>query len=93
MVHLLVEGGPAVAGAFHRAGLVDHYAVYLAPALFGGDDAKPLMSGPGAATIADLWRGRLVDVTRLGDDVRLDIEPDPARRPADPSRQPLEALT
>jgi diaminohydroxyphosphoribosylaminopyrimidine deaminase / 5-amino-6-(5-phosphoribosylamino)uracil reductase len=93
VLHLMVEGGPSVAGAFHRAGLVDRYVVYLAPALFGGDDARPLMSGPGAPTIADLWRGRLVAATRLGDDVRLDIEPDPTSRPADPSRQPMEAHT
>jgi diaminohydroxyphosphoribosylaminopyrimidine deaminase / 5-amino-6-(5-phosphoribosylamino)uracil reductase len=93
VLHLMVEGGPSVAGAFHRAGLVDRYVVYLAPALFGGDDARPLMSGPGAPTIADLWRGSLVAVTRLGDDVRLDIEPDPTSRPVDPSRQPMEANT
>jgi len=93
VLHLMVEGGPSVAGAFHRAGLVDRYVVYLAPALFGGDDARPLMSGPGAPTIADLWRGSLVAVTRLGDDVRLDIEPEPTSRPADSSRQPMEANT
>ena len=85
VVHLLVEGGPMVAGEFHRSGLVDRYVVYLAPALFGGDDARPLMSGPGAPTIDDLWRGKLVDVTRLGDDVRLDIVPEPGHRPAEPS--------
>lgn len=93
VLHLLVEGGPMVAGAFHRAGLVDRYVVYLAPALFGGDDARPLMSGRGAPTIDDVWRGRLVDLIRLGDDVRLDLVPDPAHRSSVPSRQPLEALT
>jgi diaminohydroxyphosphoribosylaminopyrimidine deaminase / 5-amino-6-(5-phosphoribosylamino)uracil reductase len=91
VLHLLVEGGPTVAGAFHRAGLVDRYVVYLAPALFGGDDARPLMSGQGAATIDDVWRGRLVAMARLGDDVRLDLEPRAERRPTAPSRQPLEA--
>lgn len=75
VVQLLVEGGAGVAGAFHRAGLVDHYVVYLAPALFGGDDGRPLFAGPGAATIGDVWRGRLDRVTRLGDDVRLDLGP------------------
>ena len=56
-------------------GLVDRYVVYLAPALAGGDDGRPLLAGPGAATIADVWRGRIVDVTRLGDDLRIDLEP------------------
>jgi diaminohydroxyphosphoribosylaminopyrimidine deaminase / 5-amino-6-(5-phosphoribosylamino)uracil reductase len=75
VLQLLVEGGPTVAGAFHRAGLVDHYVIYLAPALFGGDDARPLMTGPGASTIEDLWRGRLLGVERLGDDLRIDLAP------------------
>jgi diaminohydroxyphosphoribosylaminopyrimidine deaminase/5-amino-6-(5-phosphoribosylamino)uracil reductase len=74
VLQLLVEGGPTVAGAFHRAGLVDRYVLYLAPALLGGDDARPLLAGPAAATIADAWRGRLVDVTRLGGDLRVTLE-------------------
>jgi diaminohydroxyphosphoribosylaminopyrimidine deaminase/5-amino-6-(5-phosphoribosylamino)uracil reductase len=74
VVQALVEGGATVAHAFHRAGLVDRYVVYLAPALFGGDDATGLFAGPGAATIADLWRGRIVATDRLGDDLRIDLE-------------------
>ncbi len=73
VLQLLVEGGATVAHAFHHAGLVDRYVVYLAPALFGGDDASGLFAGPGVATMADLWRGRTVSVTRLGDDVRIDL--------------------
>lgn len=75
VLQVLVEGGAQVAHAFHVAGLVDRYVVYLAPALFGGDDARPLFDGPGAPTIADVWRGRLVSVTRLGDDLRVDLAP------------------
>ena len=75
VVQVLVEGGPTVAGAFHRAGLVDRYVVYVAPALMGGDDGRPLLAGPGAATIADAWRGRITSATRLGDDLRIDLEP------------------
>jgi diaminohydroxyphosphoribosylaminopyrimidine deaminase/5-amino-6-(5-phosphoribosylamino)uracil reductase len=73
VLQVLVEGGPTVAGAFHRAGLVDRYVVYLAPALFGGDDARPLFAGPGGPTIDDLWRGEIVEVTRLGPDLRVDL--------------------
>src|SRR3989442_1536842 len=58
VVQVLVEGGPTVAGAFHRAGLVDRYVVYVAPALMGGDDAPPLLAGPGAAATPDAGRGR-----------------------------------
>ncbi len=72
VLQALVEGGATVAGEFHRAGLVDRYVLYLAPALFGGDDGRPLLSGPGAPTIDDVWRGRIVSVERLGDDLRLE---------------------
>jgi diaminohydroxyphosphoribosylaminopyrimidine deaminase / 5-amino-6-(5-phosphoribosylamino)uracil reductase len=75
VVQAMVEGGATVAAAFHRAGLVDRYVVYIAPALFGGDDARGLFTGPGAATIDDLWRGRLVAVDRIGEDLRLEMEP------------------
>ena len=73
VVQLLVEGGPTVAHQFHRAGLVDRYVLYLAPALFGGDDAKPAFSGPAAAGIGDLWRGRVVSVQQLGPDLRVEL--------------------
>jgi diaminohydroxyphosphoribosylaminopyrimidine deaminase/5-amino-6-(5-phosphoribosylamino)uracil reductase len=73
VVQLLVEGGASVAAAFHRAGLVDRYVLYLAPALFGGDDARGLFSGAGAPTMGELWRGRIVDVDRLGSDLRVEL--------------------
>ena len=75
VVQAMVEGGATVAGAFHREGLVDRYVLYLAPALFGGDDGKPLMAGAGAATIDDVWRGRITNVEHLGDDLKVELEP------------------
>ena len=82
VLQLLVEGGAHVAHAFHNQGLVDRYVWYLAPAFLGGDDGFPVFAGPGVPTMAQAWRGRLVAVGRFGDDVRIDVEPDPARRPA-----------
>jgi diaminohydroxyphosphoribosylaminopyrimidine deaminase/5-amino-6-(5-phosphoribosylamino)uracil reductase len=75
VLQALVEGGATVAGDFHRSGLVDQYVVYVAPAIFGGDDARPMFAGPGAPTIADVWRGTITGVTQLGGDVRLDVLP------------------
>ncbi len=75
VLQAMVEGGATVAGDFHRAGLVDRYVLYLAPALFGGDDARPLFAGSGAPTVTDLWRGRIVSVERLGDDLRVECSP------------------
>jgi diaminohydroxyphosphoribosylaminopyrimidine deaminase/5-amino-6-(5-phosphoribosylamino)uracil reductase len=73
VLQLLVEGGSRVAHAFHGSGLVDRYVLYLAPALFGGDDARPVFAGPGAPDIDDLWRGTMVSVTSLGGDLRVEL--------------------
>ncbi len=73
VLQLLVEGGARVAHGFHSAGLVDRYVLYLAPALFGGDDAQPLFSGPGAATMKDLWRGSVRSLTSLEGDLRVEL--------------------
>ncbi len=77
VLQLLVEGGAQVAHDFHAAGLVDRYVFYVAPALFGGSDAVAAFSGAGAPTIAQLWRGRLVELRQLGDDVRIELVPTP----------------
>jgi len=75
VLQVLVEGGARVAHAFHAGRMVDRYVVYLAPALFGGDDAVPMFAGPGAPSIDGVWRGRLVSVTRLGEDLRVEMAP------------------
>ena len=74
VLSVLVEGGATVAHDFHRAGLVDRYVLYLAPALMGGDDGAPMFRGAGAPTLGDVWRGRIVDVRRLGEDLRVEVE-------------------
>ena len=74
-MQLLVEGGSGVAGEFHRAGLVDRYVVYLAPALFGGEDAKGLFGGQGVFDISELWRGGFSSVERVGADLRIELVP------------------
>lgn len=73
VLQVLVEGGARVAGEIHRAGLVDQYVVYLAPALAGGDDGGALFGGAGVATISELWRGRFVGVRPVGADLRVDL--------------------
>ena len=73
VLQLLVEGGASVAHAFHAAGLVDRYVLYLAPVLFGGDDGRPIFAGPGAGTIGDVWKGRIVSIEQLGEDLRVEV--------------------
>ena len=83
VLQLLVEGGATVAAAFHREGLVDRYVCYVAPAFLGGDDGRPLFAGPGAPSMSQAWRGRLVSVRAVGPDLRIDLEP--ARELGDPA--------
>ncbi len=69
----LVEGGAQLAGALLDADLVDRLVTYVAPTILGRN-GRPSFDIAGPATIADAPRLRLVDVTRLGNDVRLDYE-------------------
>jgi diaminohydroxyphosphoribosylaminopyrimidine deaminase/5-amino-6-(5-phosphoribosylamino)uracil reductase len=73
VLQALVEGGAQLAGALLDAGLVDRLVTYVAPTILGRD-GRPSLGIAGPATIADAQRMRLVDVTRFGDDVRLDYE-------------------
>ena len=70
---VLLEGGPTLAAAFLRAGLVDEALVHLAPTLFG---AGPSLVGDlGIPTIADALTLTVADVTLLGGDVQVRLRP------------------
>ena len=73
VVHVLLEGGPSLAAAFLRAGLVDAVRAYVAPALLGA--GAPAVGDLGITGIDGAARLQLLDVTRVGDDVRLDLRP------------------
>lgn len=71
--HVLVEGGPTVAGAFVAAGLVDRVVGYLAPALLGA--GPPALGDAGLPTLAAARRLRFDDVVRVGPDLRWTARP------------------
>jgi diaminohydroxyphosphoribosylaminopyrimidine deaminase/5-amino-6-(5-phosphoribosylamino)uracil reductase len=71
---LFLEGGPTLAGSFLAEGLIDRVIAYVAPVLIGGG-GKAALEGPGAPSIGDARRFRLVEVTRIGPDVRMVAEP------------------
>jgi diaminohydroxyphosphoribosylaminopyrimidine deaminase/5-amino-6-(5-phosphoribosylamino)uracil reductase len=68
---LLLEGGPKLAGAFLRAGLIDKLLLFVAPKLVGGDDAPSLFTGPGASYLAAAIPVGELEVERIGDDLLL----------------------
>jgi diaminohydroxyphosphoribosylaminopyrimidine deaminase/5-amino-6-(5-phosphoribosylamino)uracil reductase len=71
---LFLEGGPTLAGSFLAEGLIDRVIAYIAPVLIGGG-GKAALEGPGAPSIADASRFRLLEVDPIGPDVRLTAEP------------------
>ncbi|MDQ6648663.1 MAG: bifunctional diaminohydroxyphosphoribosylaminopyrimidine deaminase/5-amino-6-(5-phosphoribosylamino)uracil reductase RibD [Actinomycetota bacterium] len=75
VVHLLLEGGPTLAGSFAAAGLVDRVVGYLAPVLLGSG-RFPALTGAGLAVIGDAVRLRLDEVVRIGPDLRLTARPE-----------------
>jgi diaminohydroxyphosphoribosylaminopyrimidine deaminase/5-amino-6-(5-phosphoribosylamino)uracil reductase len=73
MCHVLVEAGPTLAATFVERGLVDRLILYVAPKIIGGD--APGLFASGAKTLADAWEMDIVDVSRVGEDIRIDARP------------------
>jgi diaminohydroxyphosphoribosylaminopyrimidine deaminase/5-amino-6-(5-phosphoribosylamino)uracil reductase len=74
VLQALVEGGGLLHGAFVAEGLANRLVAYVAPMLLG-ERGLPVVGFPGPDTLADARRWTLRDVTRLGDDVRLTLDP------------------
>ena len=88
---VLLEGGPTLAAAFWRAGCVDEVVVYLAPALLG---AGPSGVGDlGIGSIEGIARLELVDVARVGPDLRLSLVPAPVAATPVPAAAPARTST
>jgi diaminohydroxyphosphoribosylaminopyrimidine deaminase/5-amino-6-(5-phosphoribosylamino)uracil reductase len=79
--HVFLEGGPTLAGAFLREGLVDEVVTYVAPMLLGA--GRSAVGDLGIASIADALHLDVTDVTVLGDgpdtNLRLTMTPPPVK--------------
>ncbi|MEP6816319.1 MAG: bifunctional diaminohydroxyphosphoribosylaminopyrimidine deaminase/5-amino-6-(5-phosphoribosylamino)uracil reductase RibD [Marmoricola sp.] len=75
--HVFLEGGPQLAAAILRAGLVDEVVVHVAPKLLGAGTSA--VAGLGIGTIADAMDLTITDVTTVGTgadaNVRLTMTP------------------
>ena len=76
---LYVEGGPTLASAFIRAGLVDEVLIYLAPLLLGGP--RMALDDVGVTTMSEARALRIHHSENLGDDILI------VARPRDPDVQ------
>jgi len=79
---VLLEGGPTLAGAFLRAGLIDEIRAYLAPTLLGAGSGALITD---VATLSDGTALAIRDITRVGPDIRV------TARPSRVTRKPEEA--
>ncbi|MER7725802.1 bifunctional diaminohydroxyphosphoribosylaminopyrimidine deaminase/5-amino-6-(5-phosphoribosylamino)uracil reductase RibD [Streptomyces sp. NPDC096323] len=75
---VLLEGGPALAGAFVAAGLVDKVVGYLAPVLLGAGPAA--LADAGISTIAQALRLDVTETVHIGPDLRITAVLGPARK-------------
>lgn len=70
---VLLEGGPTLAGAFLRAGVVHRILAYVAPILLGGPVTA--VDDLGVASIAQALRWRYDGVEQIGPDLLLSMVP------------------
>ncbi len=71
--HVLLEGGPTLAGAFVEARCIDEVIAYLAPLLLG---AGPVALGDaGISTITEALSLDVESVSRFGEDVKVVARP------------------
>ncbi len=76
VLQLLVEGGAHVAAAISIArGLSIATSVTWRPCSSVATTVGPCSRAPACPTMSQAWRGRLVSFRRLGDDLRIDLEP------------------
>lgn len=68
---LLLEGGPHLAGAFFEAGEIDWLALFLAPIVLGGKQARSSVEGAGVERIADAYKALNTRCDRIGEDILI----------------------
>jgi diaminohydroxyphosphoribosylaminopyrimidine deaminase/5-amino-6-(5-phosphoribosylamino)uracil reductase len=73
--HVLLEGGPTLAGAFVADRCVEEVVAYFAPMLLGAGPAA--LGEAGIGTLADAVRLDIESVHRVGDDIKVVGRPRP----------------
>ncbi len=70
---VILEGGPTLAGAFLRAGVIDRILAYVAPILLGGPIAA--VDDVGVLSIANAQRWRFDGIDPIGPDLLVSLVP------------------
>ena len=80
---VVLEGGPTLAGAFLRAGVVDRILAYVAPIMLGGPIT--VVDDVGVPSIERALCWRFESVEPIGPDLLISLVPDPAALRNSPS--------
>jgi len=83
---VMIEGGGGLIGSALRAGLVDKLAVFIAPVLMGGQDAKGVVGGRSPLTLDGLVRLYGLTLQPVGGDWLVEASLTPPPQPAAPAR-------
>jgi diaminohydroxyphosphoribosylaminopyrimidine deaminase/5-amino-6-(5-phosphoribosylamino)uracil reductase len=73
VLQVLFEGGGALVGALLAGAHADRLVAYVAPIVLG-ERGRPGYVLPGPDTLAAATRARLLDVVRIGPDVRMEFD-------------------
>ena len=68
---VLIEGGPAIHGAFADAKLVDKVILFVAPILIGGEDARSAIGGRGPSKLDEALSLQRMTVSSIGKDLMI----------------------
>ncbi len=69
---LLIEGGSELNATALRSGLVNRVALYIAPRLLGGHDAKGAIGGRSPRNLAGAIPLTDIRIQRIGDDIFIE---------------------
>jgi diaminohydroxyphosphoribosylaminopyrimidine deaminase/5-amino-6-(5-phosphoribosylamino)uracil reductase len=74
VTRVLVEGGGELHASFLSQGLADRLALYLAPKLIGGREARSLVGGLGPRIMDDAVTLKRVRTTRIGEEILVEAD-------------------
>lgn len=72
---VLVEAGPGLSGSLLAAGLADELVIYQAPHIMGSETLR-MFATPGRVALQDRCNLEIVDVRRVGQDLRITARPE-----------------
>ncbi len=69
---VMIEGGGGLLAAAFEAGIIDKALFFIAPKIFGGQDAPTPVEGPGIEKVADAIHLTELSTRRIGEDILIE---------------------